>query len=205
MTEIIVIITGLISIWAFQDRDLKAKLMFNAYMVKHSNQWYRVVSHAFIHAGWMHLAVNMWVLWLFGAMVEQFLGEYRGAGGQFAYVALYLGGILFATLPSYARHQDNFSYNSLGASGAVSAILFSAIYFQPTMDLYLMLIPIPIPAIIFGIGYLALEWYLDKRSMDNVAHDAHFWGAGFGFIFTMVMVPEQMQFFLGEIMHRFLP
>lgn len=205
MTEIIVIITGLISIWAFQDRDLKAKLMFNAYMVKHSNQWYRVVSHAFIHAGWMHLAVNMWVLWLFGAMVEQFLGEYRGAGGQFAYVALYLGGILFATLPSYARHQDNFSYNSLGASGAVSAILFSAIYFQPTMDLYLMLIPIPIPAIIFGIGYLALEWYLDKRSMDNVAHDAHFWGAGFGFIFTMIMVPEQMQFFLGEIMHRFLP
>lgn len=205
MTEVIVIITGLISIWAFQDRDLKAKLMFNAYMVKHSNQWYRVVSHAFIHAGWMHLAVNMWVLWLFGAMVEQFLGEYRGAGGQFAYVALYLGGILFATLPSYARHQDNFSYNSLGASGAVSAILFSAIYFQPTMDLYLMLIPIPIPAIIFGIGYLALEWYLDKRSMDNVAHDAHFWGAGFGFIFTMVMVPEQMQFFLGEIMHRFLP
>lgn len=205
MTEVIVIITGLISIWAFQDRDLKAKLMFNAYMVKHSNQWYRVVSHAFIHAGWMHLAVNMWVLWLFGAMVEQFLGEYRGAGGQFAYVALYLGGILFATLPSYARHQDNFSYNSLGASGAVSAILFSAIYFQPTMDLYLMLIPIPIPAIIFGIGYLALEWYLDKRSMDNVAHDAHFWGAGFGFIFTMIMVPEQMQFFLGEIMHRFLP
>lgn len=205
MTEIIVIITGLISIWAFQDRDLKAKLMFNAYMVKHSNQWYRVVSHAFIHAGWMHLAVNMWVLWLFGAMVEQFLGEYRGAGGQFAYVALYLGGILFATLPSYARHQDNFSYNSLGASGAVSAVLFSAIYFQPTMDLYLMLIPIPIPAIIFGIGYLALEWYLDKRSMDNVAHDAHFWGAGFGFIFTMIMVPEQMQFFLGEIMHRFLP
>ena len=205
MTEIIVIITGLISIWAFQDRDLKAKLMFNAYMVKHSNQWYRVVSHAFIHAGWMHLAVNMWVLWLFGAMVEQFLGEYRGAGGQFAYVALYLGGILFATLPSYARHQDNFSYNSLGASGAVSAVLFSAIYFQPTMDLYLMFIPIPIPAIIFGFGYLVLEWYLDKRSMDNVAHDAHFWGAGFGFIFTMIMVPEQMQFFLGEIMHRFLP
>lgn len=205
MTQVIVIITGLISIWAFQDRNLKAKLMFNAYMVKHGNEWYRVLTHAFIHSGWMHLAVNMWVLWTFGDMVEKYFAGYRGVSGQFMYGALYLGGILFATLPSYARHQDNFNYNSLGASGAVSAVLFSSIYFQPTMDLYLMLIPLPIPAIIFGIGYLALEWYLDKKAMDNVAHDAHFWGAGFGFIFTIIMVPDQMQLFLDSIVARFLP
>ncbi|MFM1876259.1 MAG: hypothetical protein RL266_1996 [Bacteroidota bacterium] len=179
--------------------------MFSAYMVKHGGQWYRVVSHAFIHAGWMHLAVNMWVLYLFGGLVEDYFAEFRGIGGQFAFVALYLGGILFATLPSYSRHQDNFSYNSLGASGAVAAVLFSSIYFQPTMDLYLMLIPIPIPAIIFGIGYLALEWYLDKKAMDNVAHDAHFWGAGFGFIFTVIMVPDQMSFFLEAIANKFMP
>ncbi len=204
MTLIIVLITGLISIAAFQRRDIMAKLMFNAYLVKHSNEWYRVLSHAFIHSGWMHLGVNMWVLWLFGRSTETFFEAYRGSMGPFIFVSLYVGGVLFATLPSYRRHQDNFNYNAVGASGAVAAVLFAAIYFTPTMNLYLMFIPIPIPAIIFGIGYLVLEWYLDKKSNDNIAHDAHFWGAGFGFIFSVVMAPEQMSNFILDISNRFL-
>ena len=126
MTLVIVIITALVSAAAFQNRELMSKLMFNAYLVKHSNQWYRVVTHAFIHGGWMHLAINMWVLWLFGGIVEDSLEVYRGSAGLFVYGALYMGGILFSTLPSYGRHQDNFSYNSLGASGATAAVLFSA-------------------------------------------------------------------------------
>ena len=142
MTLIIVVATALISFAAFQNRELMSKLMFNAYLAKHSNQWYRVVSHAFIHSGWMHLGVNMWVLWMFGEMVEGAYGDVRGIAGLFGYGALYLGGILFATLPAYKKHQDNFSYNAVGASGAVAAVLFSAIYFAPTMDLYLMFIPI---------------------------------------------------------------
>jgi len=203
MTLVIVIITALISVAGFQNRELLSKLMFNAYLVKHSNQWYRVMTHAFIHGGWMHLAVNMWVLWLFGGIVEDSLEAYRGSAGVFIYGALYLGGILFSTLPSYGRHQDNFSYNSLGASGATAAVLFSAIYFNPTMNLYLMFIPIPIPAVVFGVGYLALEWYQDKKSNDNVAHDAHFWGAAFGFVFSVIMAPERLQLFVQEITYRF--
>ncbi|MCF8459165.1 MAG: rhomboid family intramembrane serine protease [Flavobacteriales bacterium] len=204
MTLIIVIITALVSFAAFQNRELMAKLMFNAYLVKHSNQWYRVITHAFIHGGWMHLGVNMWVLWLFGGIVEESFEVYRGSLGVVIYTALYLGGILFSTLPSYARHQDNFSYNSLGASGATAAVLFSAIYFNPTMNLFIMFIPIPIPAIIFGIVYLAFEWYQDKKSNDNIAHDSHFWGAAFGFTFSILMAPDRMPRFIEEITYRFL-
>ena len=205
MTLYIIIITGLISFAGFQNRNLMSKLMFNAYLVKHSNEWFRVVSHAFVHSGWMHLFVNMWVLWIFGGMVEDKFVLNRGVIGKGGYLALYLGGILFATLPSYKRHQDNFNYNAVGASGAVAAVLFSAIYFSPTMNLYLMFIPIPIPAIIFGIGYLALEWYLDKKSNDNIAHDAHFWGAAFGFAFSVLMIPSQFEYFIDAILARFLP
>lgn len=204
MTLIIVIMTALVSLAAFQNRELMAKLMFNAYLVKHSNEWYRMFSHAFIHSGWMHLGVNMWVLWMFGGLSESFFEGYRGATGPIIFLALYVGGILFATLPSYKRHQDNFNYNAVGASGAVAAVLFAAIYAMPTMNLYLMFIPIPIPAVVFGIGYLVLEWYLDKKSNDSIAHDAHFWGAGFGFIFSVVMVPDRMQGFISEITYRFL-
>lgn len=203
MTLVIMVITGLVSLAAMQNRELFSKLMFNAYMVKHANEWYRVVTHAFIHSGWMHLFVNMWVLWIFGESTESFFGAFRGNAGPFLFGALYLGGVLFATLPSYRRHQDNFSYNAVGASGAVAAVLFSAIYFTPTIGLYLMMIPIPIPAVIFGIGYLILEWYLDKNSNDNVAHDAHFWGAAFGFIFSVLMVPDQLPQFWSDIVNRF--
>lgn len=205
MTTGIIIITVLVSIAGFQNRSLLAKLMFNAYLVKHSNEWFRVVTHAFVHGGWMHLLVNMWVLWIFGGLVEKHYMLEKGNLGIAGYLALYLGGILFSTLPSYNKHQNNFNYNAVGASGAVAAVLFSAIYFRPTMDLYLMFIPIPIPAVIFGIGYLALEWYLDKNSADNVAHDAHFWGAAFGISHSMLLIPSQFSRFVDDILYRFLP
>lgn len=205
MTTGIIIITVLVSIAGFQNRSLLAKLMFNAYLVKHSNEWFRVVTHAFVHGGWMHLLVNMWVLWIFGGLVEKHYMLEKGNLGIAGYLALYLGGILFSTLPSYNKHQNNFNYNAVGASGAVAAVLFSAIYFRPTMDLYLMFIPIPIPAVIFGIGYLALEWYLDKNSADNVAHDAHFWGAAFGISYSMLLIPSQFSRFVDDILYRFLP
>lgn len=203
MTLYIVIATAVVSILAFQNREMLAKLMFNPYLVKHSNQWYRAVTHAFIHSGWMHLAVNMWVLWQFGKIVEYSFVSEKGGLGTPMFIGLYLGGILFATLPSFQKHQNNFNYNSLGASGAVAAVLFASIFFDPTMNLYLMFVPLPIPAVIFGILYLGFEWYMDKKSNDNIAHDAHFWGAAFGFLYALVMVPSQLQTFVDAIILRF--
>ncbi len=106
---------------------------------------------------------------------------------------------MFAALPAFRKHSDNSYYNSVGASGAVAAVLFSFILFMPTTSLYLMFIPIPIPAFVFGILYLALEAYLDKRSQDNVAHDAHIWGAIFGVAFTIVMKPSVVLSFIEEV------
>lgn len=199
ITLVIIIVTALVSIAAMQNMELMAKLQFNAYLVKHSNQWYRALTHALVHAGWLHLFVNMWVLWNFGPIVEQFFDSYRGEWGKVMYVALYVGGVLFATLPAVQKHQNNFNYNAVGASGAVSAILFSSIYFLPTMGIYVMFIPVAIPAFVIGPLYLAYEWYQHKNSTDNVAHDAHFWGAAFGFVFTVLLIPQQFGMFLKEI------
>lgn len=199
MTLYIIIVTVIVSVVAFSNQELLSKLMFTPYLVKHGNQWYRAFTHALIHGSWMHLLVNMWVLWNFGDFAEDSFIQFRGASGSLVYLSLYVGGVLFASLPSFRRHQDNFNYNALGASGAVSAVLFSSIFFSPTTSIYLMFIPIPIPAIVFGVAYLALEWYLDKNSNDNIAHDAHFWGAGFGFVYSMLMAPAQMEWFIQDI------
>ncbi|MCF8257467.1 MAG: rhomboid family intramembrane serine protease [Flavobacteriales bacterium] len=199
MTLIIIVLTALVSIIAIQRPDVMARLQFNAYLMKHGNEWYRGVTHALVHAGWLHLLVNMWVLWNFGRVAEEFFGAYRGHWGNVLYVALYVGGILFSSLPAYRQHQDNFSYNAVGASGAVSAVLFSSIYFMPTMGIYVMFIPVAIPAFVIGPLYLAYEWYQHRNSSDNVAHDAHFWGAAFGFIISVMLVPEQFTMFVKEI------
>lgn len=199
ITLVIIIVTAVVSISAMQNHNLFAKLQFNAYLVKHSKEWYRAFTHALVHGGWLHLIVNMWVLWNFGTGTEAFFEAYRGSFGQVMYLALYVGGVLFATLPSYRQHQDNFSYNAVGASGAVSAVLFSSIYFMPTMGIYVMFIPVAIPAFVIGPLYLAYEWYQHKNSTDNVAHDAHFWGAAFGFVFTAMLIPQQFPMFVKEI------
>ena len=103
---------------------------------------------------------------------------------------LYLGGIFFAALPALKKHKDHSHYNAVGASGAVSAVLFTSILFMPTQGIRFIFVPIDIPAFVFGGLYLAFEWYMDKKSNDNVAHDAHFWGAIFGIAFTIVLAPE---------------
>jgi membrane associated rhomboid family serine protease len=201
MTTIILVLTALISFSAFQNQQLKAKLMFNASLVKHSKEWYRVFTHAFIHGDWLHLLANCYVLWMFGGQVEIYFEIFKGTLAPLYFLSLYIGGILCSTLPAYMRHQDNFYYNSLGASGAVSAVLFVSIYFNPMASWGLILIPgIQFPAIFFGLAYLLFEWYMDKKkSSDNIAHDAHFWGAAFGIVFALVMFPAQFSRFINNI------
>ncbi|MGB0917432.1 MAG: rhomboid family intramembrane serine protease [Flavobacteriales bacterium] len=201
ITVVLIALSVITSIAAFQNQELKAKLMFNASLVKHSNQWYRIFTHAFIHSDWMHLGVNMYVLWMFGETVEYYMEDYRGGLGTFYFLSLYVGGILCSSLPAFIKHQDNFNYNSLGASGAVSSVLFAYIFFQPMQELSLLIIPfIGLPAILFGVAYLFFEWYMDKKSNDNIAHDAHFWGAAFGLVFALAMFPAHLPIFIDEIL-----
>ncbi len=190
MTLILIGLTVLISFSAFNDQNLFLKLQFNPWQCQNRREWYRVLSHGFVHASLPHLVVNMFVFWIFGSNVEAFFKNDQLFGpfqGSVYFVLLYIGGMAFATLPSFRKYIDDPSYNAVGASGAVAAILFAHILISPTTAIYIFLIPIPIPAFIFGILYLAYERYMEKNMADRVAHDAHFWGAVFGFTFTVIL------------------
>jgi membrane associated rhomboid family serine protease len=200
ITLLIVIITSAISLMAINNKELFSKLLFSPFQVFHSKEYYRILTHAVVHGGWVHLFVNMYVLYIFGRTAETYFGVYDESLGELRYVILYLGGIVFATLPSLKKHKDNFSYNSVGASGAVSAILFSCIAFNPTMPIIFIFLPIPMPAILFGVLYLVYEAYMDKNSSDSIAHDAHYYGAVFGILYTFISLPSSLVNFFGQIM-----
>jgi len=152
----------------------------------------------------MHLGFNMYVLYSFGNSVESILINHLGSLGVAYYLLIYIGGMAIATLPALMKHRDNYSYNSVGASGAVSAVLFSMIAFAPfSGGIGIMFIPISIPPLVFGVLYLAYEKYMEKRGGTNIAHDAHIYGAIFGFLFTLLFVPEVFMNFLGELMGVF--
>lgn len=187
ITYILLGINLLISLYVMEKMDQKYKLMLNPFACKHNGQWYRMITHAFIHADFMHLFFNLFVLYTFGRIVEAEFVTIFGLKGYYYFVLLYLGGIFFSTLPSFYKHADNPNYYSLGASGAVSAVVFSFIILYPEMDLYLIFLPIPIPGFIFGGLYLLLEYFLSKRSSSRIAHDAHLFGGLFGIVFTLLI------------------
>ena len=199
----IVVITTVVSVFAMNNQEFFRKTLYSPYQVFHRKEYYRLFTHAFLHAGWIHLFVNMYVLWVFGNEAESYFGLYKAGGGSFFYFLLYLGGIIFATLPALKKHRDNFMYSSVGASGAVSAVLFACIAFNPTMPIIFIFLPIPIPAVIFGVLYLFYEAYMDKHSSDYVAHDAHYYGAIFGVLFTFVSMPAAFLNFFSQLFGYF--
>ncbi len=203
MTIFIIIITAIISIWAFNNREVFDKLSFNAYEIKHKKEGWRFFSYALIHAGWAHLIINMFVLYSFGDVVETLLNYYFGIKYLIYFSLLYIGGIIFSILFDFRKNKDNVYYNAVGASGAVSAIVFSSIILYPGGSIYLFFIPIPIPSAIFGILYLIYSAYMSKRAKDNIGHSAHFWGAIFGVIFTIILKPKLFLIFLEQITNIF--
>jgi membrane associated rhomboid family serine protease len=189
ITILIIAITAIVSIKAFGNHQLFRRLAFNAYDIKHFKNSYRFISYALVHADWIHLLVNMMVLFSFGRVVETYYAFYFGTKGILYFVLLYVGAAALSTLPSYGKHKDNYSYTAVGASGAVSAVLFASIVFYPLGKITIFPIPIGIPAILFGPLFLAYSAYMNKKNIDNVGHDVHFWGAIFGFVFTIVLKP----------------
>jgi len=202
MTIAIVAITVIISLMAFNKREWINKLQLNPYQVYHSNQWYRVVSHGFLHADWIHLFVNMIVLFSFGEAVERRLSimESKGMIGDSTlhFLILYFAGMIIATSTTILKHKNNYHYNAIGASGAVSAVVFASIFFSPTSTLLLMGI-IPIPAILFGILFLIYSQYMRKRQGERVNHDAHFVGAVFGFLYPILLEPGLVRYFFNQL------
>lgn len=202
ITTLLVAANVIVSLMCFQNRDLFYKLSLNPYSIKHDRQWYRLITHAFVHADFFHLFINMFVLYNFGSILEILFKVHFGDKATMLFFLLYIGGIVFATPTALKRHQDNPGYNAVGASGVTSAIVFSFIALLPGHYLYLFA-ALPIPAFVFGILYLVFEAVMDKRGRGNIAHDAHFWGAVFGFVFTLLMNVELIPEFFRQIIQFF--
>ena len=214
ITYFILGITILISLKGFNEPDFKRKLLMNPYDVVHYKKWYRTFTHAFIHADFMHLGFNMYVLYMFG------IGSFNGGGntpylkslepsfiddfgliGYWYFFLLYAGGILFSSLYSIFKHKDNPHYSSLGASGAVSAVIFGCILLNPQARLGLIFLPeaLYLPAYLFGPLILITEYYMAKRGGTRIAHDAHILGALFGIVFTIAINPDYIVKFINSI------
>jgi membrane associated rhomboid family serine protease len=200
LTEIIIILTCLISIIGFQNHEFFYKTQFNPYQVKYSKEWFRFFTHAFLHADWMHLIVNMFVLYFFGRNVEMYFQYYLPENESALFLMMYFGAILFAVLPTYKKYNEDWNYNSVGASGAVSAIVFSSIMFDPLKKICLYGI-LCFPGIAWGVFYLGYSWYMGKKGGDHINHDAHFVGAVFGLIFTIGCKPELLINFIEKLIH----
>jgi|LauGreDrversion4_2_1035121.scaffolds.fasta_scaffold01760_8 membrane associated rhomboid family serine protease len=197
---IIIIVTVLVSLNAFSKSLILDKMVYSPYRVKHEKEYYRLISHMFIHADSVHLIFNMMSLYFLGSFLEnELIFSFGSIGGEVHFLILYFFGGLFSTLIPFSRNQDNSNYRALGASGAVSAVIFAAIIWNPTMKLSLLFLPIPIPAYIFGPIYLAFEYWADRRGGTGIAHDAHIGGAIFGVIYVLIINIDKGKEFLSVI------
>lgn len=200
VTLIIIIVTAAVSILCFTGKLNINALKFNAYDVVHRRQWYRVFSYGLVHGGWGHLIFNMLTLFFFGTVVERYFGsEFGGGNGILLYVLLYVSAIAVSTIWDLVKYRNDYNYSAVGASGAVSAVLFASILFEPKMGIYIYLIPIPIPGYIFAPLYLLYCWYMARKNVDNIGHSAHFWGAVYGLLFPLVCRPEIFRHFLSQL------
>ena len=196
ITTIIIVLTSIISFLAFNNPRLMNALIFWPPAVSMRHQYYRFVTCGFIHADIMHLAFNMFTLYFFGKALELY---YMGDLGleHYYYPVLYFTALIVANIPSYLKHQDDYNYRSLGASGAVCAVLFAFILLRPWAPIIVFVIKMP--AIIYALLFLGYSIYMSRRGGDNVNHDAHLWGALFGILFTIAVHPSVIGSFLNEL------
>lgn len=199
-TLLIIAVTCIVSFSAFNNRELAEKLILWPPAVKRG-QYYRLLTHGFIHADSSHLLLNMFTLFFFGRAMEPLYERILGPAG---FALFYVSAIVVAILPTYFANKDNAGYRSLGASGAVSAVLFAFILIQPWATILVWFVPMP--AILYAIGYVAYSIYQDRRNADNINHSAHLWGAAYGIAFTVVAAPQVISYFLEQLAHpRFAP
>lgn len=203
LTIILIVITGFISWQAFNQPVLFDRLKHFPYVEAKSKEYHRWITAVFVHADWFHLIINMLVLYGFGSIVEQhFLGQFGEIMGRLNFLAVYLLSGIFANVPTYLKHRDNSMFRSVGASGAVSGMLLASVIFEPWSEWRLYGI-LPIRAIVAAVLYLIYSSWASRRATDNIDHEAHFWGAVFGFAFTIALKPTLWQQFLDELMRGF--
>jgi membrane associated rhomboid family serine protease len=186
ITLTIILCTGVLSFVAFNREELREDMLFWPYMAAARGQHYRFITGGMVHADFMHLFFNMVSLYSFGSILEEVLMPVLFDGrGRGLFALLYGLSLVFSCLPDFFLHRHNPGYRALGASGAVSAVIYSAITIVPTMPIRFLFIPFDIPGWVFGFLYLALSYQLARRGGGNIGHNAHFWGAVFGIVYTL--------------------
>jgi membrane associated rhomboid family serine protease len=193
ITLALIAVTVLVSWQAWERPQLFERLILWPPAIDRQQQYDRLLTHGFIHADGMHLIFNMLTLYSFGQMME---GYFSARITPIGYLLFYLSAVVIAILPTFMKHRHDSSYRSLGASGAVSAVLFASILLDPWSGIYMFFIPIPIPAFVFAGLYIWYSIWMDKRGSDNINHSAHLWGALYGIMFTLLQQPELAGHFL---------
>ncbi|MCZ2298510.1 MAG: rhomboid family intramembrane serine protease [Chitinophagales bacterium] len=186
ITLIIIIVTAIISFTAFKNEKVINDLIFYPPAITNKNQWYRFITCGFIHADIIHLAFNMLSLYMFGELVENNFNFIFHENGNVFYAFLYFSALIVCLIPTFLENKNNSNYRSLGASGAVSAVVFVGIFLFPTVKIGLFILPPIIPGFIFAPIYLYISWHLSKKGADNINHSAHIWGAVYGIAFLII-------------------
>lgn len=197
VTWLIIGLTVFTSWQAWQKPRIADRLILWPPAVDRRKEWDRLVTYGFIHADGMHLAFNMITLYSFGRLMEAF---FDAALGPVGYALFYLSALVVSILPSFMRHRRDAGYRSLGASGAVSAVLFGFILLDPNAGLYLFFIPVPVPAWLFAVLYVGYSLWMDRRGGDNINHSAHLWGAAYGVLVVTLVEPMYLLTFLDRLM-----
>jgi membrane associated rhomboid family serine protease len=192
VASVIFAVTIAVSLFAFYNDDLYTRFILQPYNVSRGKYLYTLITSGFIHADWTHLLFNMMTFYFFAFQLE-------GAIGHWEFALLYGVSLILSDIPTVIKHKNDFWYRSLGASGAISAVVFSAILFNPLGKMMLLFLPIPIPAVLFGVLYLVYCTYASKRGIGNINHDAHFFGALSGILITIILIPQIVPFFLHSV------
>jgi membrane associated rhomboid family serine protease len=191
VASIIFIFTIITSLYAFYNPEVYGKFMLHPYSVSRGERIYSIITSGLIHKDWGHLFFNMLSYFFFAFTLERTIGHWQ-------FGILYIVSLALSDLSTILKHKDHFWYNSLGASGAVSAVVFSYILFSPFSKMMIFPIPIPIPAVLFGVLYLFYSAYASKQS-SNINHDAHFYGAISGIIITILFYPQVVGYFINQL------
>jgi len=186
ITLIIIVVTVIVSFIGFQNEKVMNDLIFYPPAITNQKQYYRFITCGFLHADVGHLMFNMFAFYLFGNITEEIFDAIFGSYGKILYIIMYLLALIVCVIPSYIRNKSNSSYRCLGASGAVSAVVFAYILFNPLQGIGLIFIPIYMMGFLFGIIYLVVSYWLDQKGGGRINHSAHIWGALFGIIFLIV-------------------
>ena len=195
VTLLIIAITCVVSFIGFSNPRVIDRLILWPPAVTRGKEYWRLASCGLIHADFSHLLFNMFTLYFFGGFMEKFFAPRIGS---FGFALFYAGGIVLSILPSYLQHRNDSQYRSLGASGAVSAVLFAFVLLQPWTTIYVFFLPVP--SIIFGVLYLAYTIYMDRQRSDHINHSAHLWGAIYGVLFTLLIEPRVFGVFFQRLL-----